>query len=405
MLAKKKVVLLSGKGKSLNLDFTQVQLDPRLTFTRSTIATCLAYAPTAVAGDLPLVTTCAINEARFQNARRVSQGVWSTVLNDGSAIPLPITLLAEEAGTNLCLQSEVLGTTWTTTGATVSSNTTLAPDGNTTADSIIPTSASSLHGVIQSVAKSASALTYTFSAFYKPLGYSYLSLRADATAGNGVWASFNTTTGVIATAATSAGTGWVPGTATITQAANGFYRCSMSFTTASETSVRVVPCVMDTNGNPFTSYNFVGNTTSGMAQWGAQLASAYSSYISTTTTALTRTLDSASFTGAGLSWYNPVQGTFVIKASGNAFRAPSAFGTFNLTLPTSGTYALVYNNSIKDGSTYLYTLAGGSTPVEYTGIADPITTVTLLNGGLINLSTFVYYPKALHLSKIISLLT
>jgi hypothetical protein len=161
-----------------------------------------------------------------------------------------------------------------------------------------------------------------------------------------------------------------------------------------------VPITVTTTAGTLT-LTFAGTNTNGQAEAGSTL----SSYIPTAGASVTRVADVPSFTGAGLSWYNAQQGTFVVKASGQAFRIPSAFGTFNLTLPTAGTYVVVYNNAIKDGSTYLYTLANGATPVEYTGIADPITTVTLLNGGLANLSAFTYYPKALKASKIVALLS
>ena len=49
----------------------------------------------------------------------------------------PLGLLIEEARENLCLQSEDFATTWADSAVTpvgVSTNTTVAPDGNTTAD-------------------------------------------------------------------------------------------------------------------------------------------------------------------------------------------------------------------------------------------------------------------------------
>jgi hypothetical protein len=407
MLANKSVVLLGGNPKpTLDLNFAANPAIPAgLTATRSTVATVMAYAPTAVAGDLPLLTICAINEARFTNARRVSQGVWSNVLNDGSAIPLPITLLAEEARTNLCLQSEVFKTTWANAKVTINNNAAVAPDGTLTADSIIPDNTSGLHIFIQEFAKNASIFTRTFSVYAKPLGYDYVTFRFDCGAGNGVWCSFNISTGVVATVATTAGSNWVAGTATITQAANGFYRCSCSFTPYSETSnLRTIVAVMDTNGNPFTAYNFAGNTTSGAYFWGAQLEAntESSSYIPTTTVAVIRTADVPSFIGAGLSWYNAQQGTFAITASGSAFNAPYNLGALALTYASQTKYLLGYNNNAKSGSTYLYKADTLSNPTEYTGVAIP-TTVYVNSAGIANISRFTYYPKALKPSKMVAL--
>jgi hypothetical protein len=83
-------------------------------FARSTTATCMGYAPDAVAGASQVLLTCAVNEARFQGARRISEGVWDNKLADGTLIPdSQITLLREEASTNLVKESS-----WVTSDAT-----------------------------------------------------------------------------------------------------------------------------------------------------------------------------------------------------------------------------------------------------------------------------------------------
>jgi hypothetical protein len=89
------------------------------TFTRATTATVMGYAPTAVAGDAQVLLTCAAGEARFEGARRVSQGVWSEVLSDGTAIPAATLkgYLAEGAATNLFLNSATLVTQTVTLAA------------------------------------------------------------------------------------------------------------------------------------------------------------------------------------------------------------------------------------------------------------------------------------------------
>jgi hypothetical protein len=132
------------------------------------------------------------------------------------------------------------------------------------------------------------------------------------------------------------------------------------------------------------------------------MASSASSYIPTTT-ALTRTADVPSFTGAGLSWYNATQGTFAITAAGTAFKAPSDFGALSLTYASQTKYLLGYNNGVKSGSTYLYTAATVSNPTEYTGVAVP-TTIYVNAAGIANISRFTYYPKALKPNKMAALL-
>jgi hypothetical protein len=181
---------------------------------------------------------------------------------------------------------------------------------------------------------------------------------------------------------------WGTGTCTLSGTATGTL-------TGTGATTRVSLTVTATAGT--LTLTFAGTNTNGQFEAGASM----SSFIPNNTA---RAADVASFTGAGLSWYNTQQGTFVITASGQAFRTPSPFGTFNLTLPTAGTYALQYNNAVTDGSTYLYTAAGGATPTEYTGIAVP-TTILLLNGGLVNISNFTYYASALPTATIVGMLT
>jgi hypothetical protein len=109
-----------GISKIPILDFNYAnmpQLDSRVSWARNTTATCMAYASGAVSGDSPVLTTVAANLPRFTNARYIGSGVWSNVLSDGTPILLPITLLCEEARTNLLLNSAIPATQNITTTA------------------------------------------------------------------------------------------------------------------------------------------------------------------------------------------------------------------------------------------------------------------------------------------------
>jgi hypothetical protein len=306
VLANRQAVLLGGNAKpSLDLYFSKTPAIPSsLTTSRSVTATVMAYAPAAVAGDIPVVTTCAVNEVRFQNARRISQGVWSNVLSDGSAIPLPITLLQEEARTNLLLNSATPATQNVTT----------------------------------------TAQSYTISM-------------------------------------------WGTGTCTLTGTATGTL-------TGTSATARVSLTVTATAGT--LTLTFAGTNTNGQAEAGLTM----SSYIVTAGTAVTRTVDNASFTGTGLSsWYNPTQGTFVVTASGQYSSAPGNIGVWNQLLTNSGTYVITYDKN-KSQSAYLYTpnAQAGVSPLEYQKIPTP-TTILLGEQGILNLSKFTYYPKALKVNK------
>jgi hypothetical protein len=236
-----------------------------------------------------------------------------TYQNGGGGCP---SLLLEKQSTNLTLYSEQFNdAAWTKNNLSVSANSTTAPDGNTTADTLTPTTANALHNVFSSVSKAASSLQYAFTVFVKPNGYNFIIFRIDDGGGNGIWCGFNVSTGVVTASAAAIGSGFTAGTASTQSASNGFYRCSVTFTTNTSVVVRTVLCVDNAGtGNPFTPVTFAGNGTDGIYLWGAQLeAGAYpTSYIPTTTASATRVVDSFSrnniytnglITSSGGTWF------------------------------------------------------------------------------------------------------
>jgi hypothetical protein len=409
MLANKKVVLLGGSSKaSIDFDYSKTpQIDSRLTFTRSTTATCMAYAPTAVAGDLPILTTCAIDEPRFTNARRVSQGVWSAVLNDGSAIPLPISLLAEEARANICLQNDTLTTLWQQFGTVGLSQNVIGIDGQTSAWTLTD-STSAIAGIQQTV-NITSGTTYTLSlCVKKTIGAqsSYPVFEIYRAGAGGMSAiTIDTTNGIVTTWTAYTGFTIVTNTATCESISSNFWRVKFKFV-PNATEGWLAAFIPAATTNPIQSSGAALASVTGTCvatYFQIEAGDTASSIIPTTTLAVTRTADSASFTGAGLNWYNPTQGTFVIAASGAAFNVPYNFGAMALTYASQTKYALAYNNNEKSGSAYLYTAATISSPTEFTGVAVP-TTIYVNSGGIANISRFTYYPKKLKPSKIANLL-
>jgi hypothetical protein len=183
---------------------------------------------------------------------------------------------------------------------------------------------------------------------------------------------------------------WGTGTCTLTGAATGTL-------TGTGATARVSLTVTATAGT--LTLTFAGTNTNGQAEAGALM----SSYIATTSAAVTRTADVLSFTGASLDWYNPSQGTFIVKASGSSFNAPYNLGTLNQTLSTPTNYSVNYNNNTKSGSTYLSIHSTVNNPTEFTSISTP-TTLYLSSGGIANISRFSYYPKKLKTNKLANLL-
>jgi hypothetical protein len=304
---------------TLNFQFAgSTTLDPLITFTRASTATYFNSAGT--------LTTAAVNEARFDYNP-------STLAAQG--------LLIEEARTNLCLQSEDFATTWTVSQASISANATTAPSGAVTGDKLVENTATAAHSVFQNITISANTL-YTATVYAKADTRTRLKLFW-ATTGNtsGGNVDFNLSAGTVASPNVY-GTG-SSYSATITAINNGWYRCSITgIIDASTTLARIRVDLLDAAGNA----SYTGDGTSGLFLWGAQVeAGAFlTSYIPTTTTALTRSADVASVNTLS-PWFNSAEGT--IYSEGGFASAPFVGGN-----RFTGLFAIndgTVNNYIGDG--------------------------------------------------------
>ena len=195
-------------------------------------------------------------------------------------------LLVEEQRSNLLVQSENFGTTWTSFGNTVAINTASAPDGQTTADTLVPNNGQGTSGVTQVVPGGlADSTVYTFSVFIKFAGLTAFNLqfynKANTFFGS---RNLNPQTGLLSGSEFG-------GTTSVVAYPNGWYPLILanlnSGTGATAPNARIV-C------------SATGDGVSGAYIWGAQLeAGAFpTSYIPTTTAAATRSADVASITGS-----------------------------------------------------------------------------------------------------------
>jgi len=272
-------------------------------------------------------------------------------------------LLVEEARTNLVLRSEEFDdAAWTKTNSTVTADGAISPDGTMDADKIVSNSAS-LGFVVQSVSQ-ATGTSYTWSVFAKAGEYSFCQLRITGTVVLSVTrAYFNLATGTT--------TGTANCTASITAFGNGWYKCSITYTTilAATASPRFYGQV--------DAADTVGDGTSGIYIWGAQMeAGAFpTSYIPTTTATVTRAADVASITGSNFSsWYNQTEGTVfvdsvqahisptsrLVSASDNTTsnrvalsRAAGSSGNISLTVTNAGSAqvsSLVFGTALAAGT-------------------------------------------------------
>jgi hypothetical protein len=221
-------------------------------------------------------------------------------------------LLVEEARTNLLLRSEELnGADWVTSNCTVSANTTTAPDGAVTAETLTtPTTGNNRE--LGQVFTSVAGTTYSFSFFVKAgtTSWCYLTF-SDRTAHSNGW-YFDVTNGVVGgTTGLGVGTNVTRVSSAISRAANGFWRCQVTLTVANAAIYYATVGVVAANNNAGAA---AGNTIS---VWGAQLeVGAFpTSYIPTTTATVTRAADVASITGSAFSsWYRQDEGTLLLNA-------------------------------------------------------------------------------------------
>jgi hypothetical protein len=195
-------------------------------------------------------------------------------------------LLVEPAATNLTVQSENFGTTWGLvqllafgSGSVLNTTATLDPYGTNLADFIVANAVLDQHRVDQTTVSAAGS--YTFSVFLKAGGYGFGRLRI-----GGIGATFNLTTGAVS----STDTGIV---SSIQSYGNGWYRCIISKAVSIANEIVRVNILQSGSGD------FAGNGTSGIYIFGSQyeLGTVATSYIPTTTAAITRAADAITKTG------------------------------------------------------------------------------------------------------------
>jgi hypothetical protein len=244
-------------------------------------------------------------------------------------------LLIEEQRTNLLLQSQGFDTaSWGKTASSVTANTSVAPDGTTTAETLVATATTGYHLIGQSVTTAAST-TYAFSVFVKAAAYTKVIL-SDGNGGRAAAAFDLTAASVLSTY----GSGY--SASSISNVGNGWYRCVLIFTTGAGTpSLSLIG--YPNSGATLDGYGaqYTGDGASGVFAWGAQLeAGAFAtSYIPTVASQVTRAADSASMIGNNFArWYN--------QSAGSLFAEYSFIGTIGATRavvalanPATGNYA------------------------------------------------------------------
>lgn len=275
---------VTGANCSGGARFQSPTLLPGWTFTRASPETCqwASGLLTTAASGVPCITDLGL-------------AVWESRAN---------ALTFSQAFTNAA---------WVSTRATSTDNVQAAPDGTLTAAKLIEDSTAANNHTLTRLITSGytTATTYTVSIFARANGRTKLTIVDAVTL---LDRSFDLSNG---TTAAGQVTGANPTSWTMTPYVNGWYRCSITFTTA---SVNVDPRVYLSNGTS-TTYN--GDGVSGVFIWGGQVeAGAFPTpYIPTTTVAVTRAADAPQFSSFTFPATGTVLADYTMPANPSASRA------------------------------------------------------------------------------------
>ena len=299
---------------------------------RSSVTAYNATTTTAITNYIPVLQTAPINQARFDHdpVARTSLG-----------------LLIEQQSTNLLTwSSDYTNAAWTFSGATITPNAGVAPDGTQTASILVQNTAAGNH-IMQGTTGFAatSSSVYTTSFYFKAAATTRVAIVYFGTFSANPVADFNLATGTIANQPSGNSS-----SASIISVGNGWYRCSMTATASS--SGTAIPRVYLLSSSGALSYT--GDGYSGAYVWGAQAeALAFpTSYIPTQASQVTRAADIASMTGVNVtSWLNNGQGTYYSEF--NTINTNAQFGLLSNQLTTNGRIIYGINGNIYnyDGTT------------------------------------------------------
>ena len=268
--------------------------------------------PTSGAGDF---TVTRATTATRVNASGLIESVASGIprldyFSSDGTVGCP-ALLVEPSAQNLALQSENFLTTWAQTGLAITTGFT-SPSNNSNG-TLIEANANTGR-LRQTFAAITSGTTHTFSLFAEAGNLALASgvslVFQEGTGTNfvsGVAQSFRLDTGTLGASGTL-GAGFTLTRASIENYGNGWYRCSMTVT------VSYTPASANITIRPTSTIvsNLPATVSGGTAYiWGAQLetGSVATSYIPTTTAAVTRNADVVSVTGAVSGSIGKTQGT------------------------------------------------------------------------------------------------
>lgn len=209
-------------------------------------------------------------------------------------------LLIEEQRTNLLTYSEQFNNApWLKTRATITANSTVAPDGTSTASTFEGTGVTGSNN-LQQAATAGGACVCSVYAKANTNNFIQIAFAGDNTS----YVNFDVSTGAVGT---SAGTA----TGSIVSAGSGWYRCIVVNTSTAVTTI-VIALAVSSSQTRLPSGNVLSTS---VYLWGAQLeaGSFATSYIPTVASQVTRSADVASVNTLS-PWYNATEGTLYVES-------------------------------------------------------------------------------------------
>ncbi len=234
-----------------------------------------------------------------------TNGVWQPARYTGSygtnGFYLPFSDTASTTQNFLTYSEQFDNAAWSKTNVTVTANSVAAPNGATVADTVTENTATDEHYTEQIYTKSASSITYTYSAYVKSNGRNYCIIVRGPSSANNATIAVDTSTGAIILSATASGT-FSSASGAVQSVGNGWYRVSITFTSDTGTTLYI----RNYGYNGASAYT--GNGSSGFYIWGAQLqaSSSVGPYIVTSATAQTTATTNlgADYQISGGGWNN-----------------------------------------------------------------------------------------------------
>ena len=262
-------------------------------------------------------------------------------------------LLLEPQRTNLLTYSEQLdNVAWNKFRSSVTANATISPDGITNAEKLIQQSGSNDGGGVSQSIGISNATVYTYSFFAKAAGYNWTYARV-VNSPSDFYAWFDLSNGVVGI------TVGLVTSSSIVSYGNGWYRCSMTFTSA-ETLASPHIYIANSNNSDQTP---AADGVKGIFAYGAQLEQgAYpTSYIPTSGATATRLADACSKTGIS-SLIGQTEGTLYLEFKDKDY----SFATISRGLSISdGTYNnRIYISQLGGGNIYVVGATGGTPDLE-----------------------------------------